>query len=138
MVSMMALIAAGLLQDGPFGDCHALMEIDGKTVSAPAPWLADAIAAGALPKADAGQIGGVVCARDSIVPLADDEAVLSRLALPLYINAGGRVGALEASGGQLSFRVIEGQLSPEERPAVMTFLNTAQNAGQGEAVPDRP
>ncbi|MBX3477161.1 MAG: hypothetical protein KF910_06120 [Brevundimonas sp.] len=123
-----------LLQATPFGACDAMFTKGDAVESVPAPWVAEALSAGEVPpQPDDVGIGAIVCERENLVPQSGDEQILSRLGLPLYIAAGERVGVLEALDGQLTFRVLEGELAEDEVPAMMAFLNTAQDAARRPA-----
>ena len=68
------------------------------------------------------------CRRNSIVPAEHDDEVLA-LGLPLYLaeaRAGGRAGVLEISSGQFRYRMVKGELLPDENELVQARLNQFQ------------
>ena len=80
-----------------------------------------------LPKDAPPDVKALMCGRDSLVPGPNDYKVL-RAGLPISIVADDRLATLEASGGQLRFRVTQGQMTPEESTRTQAALN-AQQAG---------
>lgn len=73
------------------------------------------------------------CVRTDLVPVLNDVKVL-RAGYPLYVVqavAGTtRAGVLEVSGGQVRFRVVQGELTPDEKQRLLTRLNEIQEAGR--------
>jgi hypothetical protein len=78
-----------------------------------------------LPSEVPARVRGIMCGRESIVPLANDYKVLLA-GYTFNIVAGERVGVLEISGGQLRFRMIDGKMSDEEAASMQEFLNVSQ------------
>ncbi len=62
-------------------------------------------------------IVGLMCARNDILPAANDDEVLW-LGIPFHISQSGRLGVLEMVEGRFRFRLITGRLRPEERRAI--------------------
>ncbi len=88
--------------------------------------LGDPDAKLAAPKVQ-GELSGLLCGRDSIVPALGDERVLTQLHVPIFLSQGERSAALELSTGQIRIRLIQGQLSDPEAQAIQARLNLLQN-----------
>ncbi|HEV2746106.1 MAG TPA: hypothetical protein VGW34_02265 [Allosphingosinicella sp.] len=73
------------------------------------------------------------CLRSDLVPVVNDFKVL-RAGYPLYIVSGGtganRMGVLELSTGQFRFRILQGELTPNERHRLLLRLNEIQEAAR--------
>jgi hypothetical protein len=65
-------------------------------------------------------MAGISCGRTSVIPAAWDDQVLA-LGLPLFIaetGTRGRVGVLEIDNGRYRFRLIRGEMQPEEQAQI--------------------
>ena len=65
-------------------------------------------------------MAGISCGRTSVIPAAWDDQVLA-LGLPLFIaetGTRGRVGVLEIDNGRYRFRLIRGEMQPEEQAEI--------------------
>ena len=65
-------------------------------------------------------IAAISCGRTSVIPAAWDDQVLA-LGLPLFIaetGTRGRVGVLEIDNGRYRFRLIRGEMQPEEQAEI--------------------
>ena len=73
------------------------------------------------------------CIRNDLVPAVSDYKVL-RAGFPLDIvesNGGGsRIGVLEVSGGQFRFRMVQGEVTADERQRLTSRLNEIQEAAR--------
>ena len=80
-------------------------------------------------------MAGISCGRTSVIPAAWDDQVLA-LGLPLFIaetGTRGRVGVLEIDNGHYRFRLIRGQMQPEEQAEIDARVQSYQarfDAGQ--------
>ena len=73
------------------------------------------------------KVKAVRCGRDVIVPQRNDYKVL-QAGYPFSIVAGDRVGVLELAEGNLRYRLLKGELTAAEIPAVTAFINASQRA----------
>jgi hypothetical protein len=73
-------------------------------------------------------MAGISCGRTSIIPAAWDDQVLA-LGLPLFIaetGTIGRVGVLEIDNGRYRFRLIRGEMQPEEQAQIDARIQAYQ------------
>ena len=82
------------------------------------------------------KVRAVRCGRDVIVPQRNDYKVLEA-GYPFSIVAGDRVGVLEVPDGKLRYRLLKGELTAAEVPAVTAFINASQRA-MAKAAPAAP
>lgn len=73
-------------------------------------------------------MAGISCGRTSLIPAAWDDQVLA-LGLPLFIaetGTQGRVGVLEIDNGRYRYRVIRGEVRPEEQAEIDARVQSYQ------------
>ena len=73
-------------------------------------------------------MAGISCGRTSVIPAAWDDQVLA-LGLPLFIaetGTRGRVGVLEIDNGRYRFRLIRGEMQPDEQAQVDERIQSYQ------------
>lgn len=73
-------------------------------------------------------MAGISCGRTSVIPAAWDDQVLA-LGLPLFIaetGTRGRVGVLEVDNGRYRFRLIRGEMQPEEQAQIDERIQSYQ------------
>lgn len=73
------------------------------------------------------------CMRSDLVPAVSDYKVV-RAGFPLYIirasAADARIGVLEVSGGQFRFRMLQGELTADEKQRLLARLDDIQEASR--------
>jgi hypothetical protein len=73
-------------------------------------------------------MAGISCGRTSVIPAAWDDQVLA-LGLPLFIaetGTRGRVGVLEVDNGRYRFRLIRGEMQPDEQAQIDERIQSYQ------------
>ena len=73
-----------------------------------------------------GELVGLACARDSIVPVVGDERVLGDLGVPFYIAQDERMLVLEVSNGRLGARLVNGAFRDGEVAAIQARMDDLQ------------
>lgn len=73
------------------------------------------------------------CLRTDLVPAVNDYKVLGA-GYPLYlmrvVDGDTRIGVLEVSGGQFRFRMVQGDLTSDEKHRLQARLNEIQEAAR--------
>jgi len=120
------------------GECYAMVPRDGQIVSTRIPdfHVIEATARDGplvvnLPEGT----GAIACPRSSIIPAPNDWKVLAAGYPLMIMETGGppgnhRVGALEASQGQVRLRMVAGDLTESETQQLRTRLNQLQESGR--------
>lgn len=85
-----------------------------------------------------GQVVGVICDRDSLIPAIGDERVMTELRQPLYIRSGGRVMLVDVGEGRFRVRMKEGRPTKAELPELQDRINDMQIAANQAAVKKKP
>jgi hypothetical protein len=63
-------------------------------------------------------ISGISCGRTSVIPAAWDDRVVSLGLFLLISDPAGRLGSLEIDNGRYRFRLMRGQVQPEEQAQI--------------------
>jgi len=131
LVILAALLAVAQPESPGESTCFAMVQGPSGIERQDLPWLVTERTAGSArfePRLPPGS--GIACVRRSIVPAPNDWKLLAA-GYPLSILVPGtveRIGVLEVSQGQVRFRVLDGQLTPDEAPLVLDRLSTFQLA----------
>ena len=111
--------------------CRYIEDDNGRAVTLEAPGLrvlSQTAAEGRFQPAVPEGVSGIMCSRTSLVPGANDDEVLW-LGMPLFIaemGTPGRLGVLEINDGHYRYRMIEGQVAPEEQAMLDARLDEFQ------------
>ena len=108
--------------------CAWLIRRDGKLDKDDAPWLRLLDTSGPIERpATTGQVQGVYCERDSLVPAEWDDRVPRTLGVPLFINAPGGMTTVEIKDRRFRVTFSEAtQVSPALRAAAGTMIDRWQ------------